>query len=109
MAAAFIVRILGFTNRIYMSNILGAEGMGLFQLASPVYSLIILTLTAGVSISVSGLTAKEKARGRNKNAIVAARTAFLILLIAGTVCAVFLSLFAEENKIQIGTNLGTEK
>ena len=50
MAAAFIVRILGFVNRIYMSNILGAEGMGLFQLASPVYSLIILTLTSGVSI-----------------------------------------------------------
>lgn len=106
MAAAFIVRILGFANRIYMSNILGAEGMGLFQLASPVYSLIILTLTAGVSISVSGLTAKEKARGRNKNAIVAARTAFLILLIAGTVCAVFLSLFAKVISVKL---LGDER
>lgn len=64
MAAAFIVRILGFANRIYMSNILGAEGMGLFQLAAPVYSLIILTLTSGVSISVSGMTAQGKSKGK---------------------------------------------
>ena len=95
MAAAFIVRILGFVNRIYMSNILGAEGMGLFQLASPVYSLIILTLTSGVSISVSGITARERAKGSTENSLRAAKTAFGILLAAGTVCGIVLALFAK--------------
>ena len=95
MAAAFIVRILGFVNRIYMSNILGAEGMGLFQLASPVYSLIILTLTSGVSISVSGITARERAKGSIQNSLRAAKTAFGILLAAGTVCGIVLALFAK--------------
>lgn len=95
MAAAFVVRILGFINRIYMSNILGAEGMGLFQLASPVYSLIILTLTSGVSISVSGITASEKAKGRHDNALRAAKTAFVILLTAGTIFGILLAFSAE--------------
>ncbi len=95
MAAAFIVRILGFVNRIYMSNILGAEGMGLFQLASPVYSLIILTLTSGVSISVSGMTAQERARGRNANALRVCKTAFVVLLVAGAVCGILLAVFGK--------------
>lgn len=101
MAAAFIVRILGFANRIYMSNILGAEGMGLFQLAAPVYSLIILTLTSGVSISVSGMTAQEKARGKNANALRVAKTAFAILLVSGGICGVFLAVFGKMIAVEL--------
>ena len=46
MLAGLVVRVLGFIYRVYLSNLIGAEGMGLFQLISPVYSLIILTLTS---------------------------------------------------------------
>ncbi|NJD04593.1 MAG: stage V sporulation protein B [Ruminiclostridium sp.] len=67
MAAGFVVRILGFVYRIYLSNLIGAEGMGLFQLIFPVYSLIILTLTSGISIGVSKMTAGELALGHNIN------------------------------------------
>jgi stage V sporulation protein B len=67
MLAGFVVRILGFIYRIYLSNLIGAEGMGLFQLISPVYSLIILTLTSGVSIAVSKLVAEELAKNHRIN------------------------------------------
>lgn len=62
MIASFVVRILGFIYRIYLSNLIGSEGMGLFQLISPVYSLIILTLTSGISIAVSKMVAEEMAK-----------------------------------------------
>ncbi|MFR2464434.1 MAG: oligosaccharide flippase family protein, partial [Clostridia bacterium] len=39
VAAGLISRLLGFLYRIYISNIMGSEGMGLFQLISPVYFL----------------------------------------------------------------------
>jgi len=39
----------------------------LFQLISPVYSLIILTLTSGVSIAVSKMVAEEMAKGHHVN------------------------------------------
>ena len=45
MAAGLTVRALGFVYRIFLSNTIGAEGMGIYQLVLPVYSLIMLTLT----------------------------------------------------------------
>lgn len=96
MVAGFIVRIFGFINRIYMSNLLGAEGMGLFQLSSPVYSLIILTLTAGVSVTVSSMCAREMAKGNKANAIKITKSAFTLLLVSGSVLALVLGGFAEQ-------------
>lgn len=95
MIAGIIVRLMGFANRIFMSNLIGAEGMGLFQLTSPVYSLIILTLTSGVSITVSGMAAAEMARGNTANARRITKTAFLLLLGLGLVAGLSLIAFAE--------------
>lgn len=104
--AGFIVRLMGFANRIFMSNLIGAEGMGLFQLTSPVYSLIILTLTSGVSISVSSMTAQERARGNEKNALRIAKTGFAFLLSLGLLISGLLVLFAKYIAVNI---LGDER
>lgn len=67
MIAGFITRIIGFIYRIYLSNLIGAEGMGVYQLIVPIYSLIILTLTSGISIAVSKMIAEEAAKGNYIN------------------------------------------
>ncbi|MBR5280593.1 MAG: polysaccharide biosynthesis protein [Clostridia bacterium] len=95
MGAGFAVRILGFVNRIYLSNLIGAEGLGLVQLASPVYALIILTLTSGVSITVSGMTARENARGNPGSAVKICKTAFFLLLLIGGLCGLGLFFSAD--------------
>ena len=65
--AGVITRVLGFVYRIYMSNLMGAEGMGLFQLIMPVYALAWSISCAGFTTTVSKLTAQERARGEYGN------------------------------------------
>ena len=66
-AAGVITRLLGFVYRIYMSNLMGAEGMGLYQLIMPVYALAWSISCAGFNTTVSKLTAGEKAKGEYGN------------------------------------------
>ncbi|PYG88209.1 stage V sporulation protein B [Ruminiclostridium sufflavum DSM 19573] len=85
MIAGFISRVIGFLYRIYLSNLIGAEGMGLYQLIVPIYTLIILTLTSGVSIAVSKMTAEQIAKGNSINIKRISKIGLFFVLAAGTV------------------------
>ncbi len=61
--ANVITRMIGFFYRIYMAKTIGAEGMGLYQLITPLYLLVWSVSSSGLSTSMSKLTAQEKARG----------------------------------------------
>ena len=65
--ASIITRILGFSYRIYMSNAIGAEGMGLYQLIMPIYSLAWSISCSGFTTTVSKLVAQENARKQYGN------------------------------------------
>ncbi len=95
MVAGFIVRMLGFVYRIYLSNAIGAEGVGLFQLISPLYSLIILTLTSGISIAVSKMVAEEYAKGHLINLRRITTCATVVVVAAGLIVSVFLYIFMD--------------
>ena len=60
--ANIITRLLGFVYRIYMSNLIGAEGMGLYQLIMPVYMLVWSISSSGISTTASRLISAEKAK-----------------------------------------------
>ncbi|WP_297629799.1 stage V sporulation protein B [uncultured Clostridium sp.] len=49
--------ILGFIFSIYLSKILGAEGMGLYNLVMPVYHLFICLMTSGIVAAISKISA----------------------------------------------------
>ena len=61
-SANIITRVLGFFYRIYMSKTIGAEGMGLYQIITPLYLLIWAISSSGLSTTMSKLTAQEKAK-----------------------------------------------
>ena len=65
--ANIITRILGFIYRIYMSNAIGPEGMGLYQLITPVYMLSWAVSSAAFATTVSNLTARESANQNHGN------------------------------------------
>lgn len=53
-----MIRVMGFFLRILMSRMLGAEMMGIAELASGVHMLAITPLTSGLPMAISRLTAK---------------------------------------------------
>lgn len=63
-AANLITRVMGFFYRIYMSDAIGSEGIGLYQLVMPIYLLSWSITSSGFSTAVSRLTASCNAKKR---------------------------------------------
>ena len=59
--ATSIVKIVGMLFRIYLANVLGAEGIGLYQLMLSFYMLMVTLATSGIRIAVSRLISEELA------------------------------------------------
>jgi len=89
-AAGLLTRILGFVYRIYMSNTIGAEGMGLYQLIMPVYSLAWSIACSGFTTSISKIVAQENAARAYGNM---GRTLKQALVITGVVSALLTCVF----------------
>lgn len=61
-----ITRIIGFFYRIYLSRLFGEEGMGIYQLLSPVLSLSFALTAAGFQTAISKFVAAQTGQ---KNAV----------------------------------------
>ncbi|MBQ7128489.1 MAG: oligosaccharide flippase family protein, partial [Clostridia bacterium] len=64
---ALILRAIGLFFRVYLSNVIGAEGMGLYQLIFSVYMLASTFATNGISTAVTRLCADEMVMGSKKS------------------------------------------
>lgn len=62
-AAGLISKVLGILYRIPFARLVGAEGMGLYQMAYPIYTMVLALATAGFPVAISVLVSEKKARG----------------------------------------------
>lgn len=60
-----IAKVLGALYRIPLTNILGAEGMGMYQLVFPVFALFMVLSSAGIPTALSRIVAEKRAAGEN--------------------------------------------
>lgn len=88
--ANFITRILGFIFRVYMSNVMGAEGMGLYQLLFPIYMLMWAASSAGIALSVSKMVAAYTSKNQHGNALKVLKTSIIISLVVSTTLSILL-------------------
>lgn len=65
-ATSCILRTIGIFFRIYLSNVMGAEGMGLYQLIISVYVLAATFASSGISTAVTRLVADELVCGTSR-------------------------------------------
>lgn len=94
-ATGFITRMLGFVYRIYLSNIIGAEGMGLVQLVTPIYFLAITVCSVGTSTAIARLVAIENARGTSGGQRSIVFTGTAISIVVSLIVTVCVYLFAD--------------
>lgn len=66
--------ILSFIFSIYLSHILGPEGMGLYNLVMPIYNLFICMMSAGISASISQISAVYSEKKQYNNLKLTIRT-----------------------------------
>ncbi len=93
--AGIVTRLLGFVYRIYMSNIMGAEGMGLYQLIMPIYSLAWSISCSGFSTTVSKLTAQERAKREYGNMGRILKQSVAVTTAVGVALSILLFLMAD--------------
>ena len=87
--SSIFVRMIGFLFRIYLSNTMGAEGMGVYTLILSLYGLSATLAAAGIGTAVSKLVAEEIGRGNGANGQrILHRAVRLSLLISCTVAAI---------------------
>lgn len=96
-----ISRTLGFVNRIYVSNLIGAEGMGLYQFIFPIYMVCYTVCCSGLFTAISRLTADEGARGSKANVKKMLFIATSISLALAIILMIILFIFAEFISISI--------
>ncbi|MBC2576334.1 putative polysaccharide biosynthesis protein [Peptostreptococcus canis] len=96
-AAGVIIKILGAIFRIPLANFIGAEGMGYYQTAYPVYALFLTLATAGFPTAIAKLVSEQVALGNHKGANEIFKITHLMLFVTGLVT--FLILFIGADNI----------
>ncbi len=91
----FIVRFIGFAYKIILSRQIGPEGIGLFQIASPVLMFFITFTTAGIPVAVSKLVASQKALRDDSGCKKVLRSALFLAISLSSVFIAILVLFGQ--------------
>jgi stage V sporulation protein B len=64
--AGLLTRLLGFFYRIFLSQAIGAQGLGIYQLILPVQTLILSVTSSGIQMAISRLCASSFALHRER-------------------------------------------
>lgn len=93
--ASLITRLIGFFYRMFLSAQFGEEGMGIYQLTSPVLALTYALCIAGFQTAISKYVAAKEGRGQSR---CAAYTLFLGLffsLVFSIPCTILIYFYAD--------------
>jgi len=111
--AGLLTRIIGFFYRIFLSNAMGAELLGIYQLVFPVYGICFTIYASGLQTSISRMVAAEAGKGNFKNTkrilrigmVISFSLALLLSILvyfnAGFIASCFLKESRTESSIRI--------
>lgn len=106
--AMLAAKLIGAVYRIPLTNILGAEGIGLYQLAFPIYALMLTLSSSSIPTAIARLVSERHALGDIDGEKKITKAATLTMLIGGVVGAVLLiALAIPLSRLQGNATLAT--
>ncbi len=94
LIAGIINRILGFIPRIALPRIIGAEGVGLYQLSFPFLTVMLTIITGGIPLAVAKWIAEAESQGDSWRVKSIFRAALAIVILLGLLMTAVMLLFA---------------
>lgn len=88
-------RFIGFFYRIFLSNAFGAEGMGIYQLISPVLALSFALTVSGMQTAISKYVASETSTHDYHTSFLTLMAGFLMAMALSVCCALGIYLYAD--------------
>lgn len=81
--AGIINRMLGFIPRIALPRIIGAEGVGLYQLGYPFFIVLVTVITGGLPLAIAKMVAEAEGENRPEQSRKILHTGLAISLTLG--------------------------
>ena len=94
--ANLIVKIIGAFFKIPLTNLIGDDGMGYFNIAYQIYTFMFIVATAGFPIAISKMVAESTAKNHEQDAKRIFQTALRFLATIGLIGTALLFLFHNQ-------------
>lgn len=105
--SALISKFLGAVYRIPLTNLLGTEGVGIYQMIFPVYSLFLVMAGSGVPVAISKFVSEQVALKNYYNVGKILRSAIGLMLFVGIIFTVIIFFSSEFIARLQGNELAT--
>ena len=92
----FVSRFIGFFYRIFLSRLFGAEGMGIYQLISPVLALSFSLTVAGMQTAIFKYVASETTSKDYRSSAMHLFTGFVLSMTVSFLCTLGIYSYADE-------------
>jgi len=99
--AGFATRIIGFYNRIFLSHLIGAKELGIYQLIFPLYMVAFSFTTFGNELALTKLVSEYKSR----NDFASTKTFFKVCLCINILLGFFTSIIMYKNAALLCTKV----
>lgn len=100
--AGLISKLLGAIFRIPLEHIIGPQGMAYFQVAYPIYAIMMVICTVGLPVAVSNLVSIRAAKREWQGAHTVFLWASISFVVVGAIVSLLLWLLSDQIAVMTG-------
>ncbi|SHD76126.1 putative polysaccharide biosynthesis protein [Schnuerera ultunensis] len=97
----FIIQIINFAYDVMLSKFLGAEAMGLFQMAMSILMIFLIFSTVGIPTAVSRLVAEQNSQKNHYAIEKTLKVALILTLFLSIIFSLIIILFSENIALRV--------